>query len=76
MKPSHEEEYQRFMGWPTSLLPWNAERPGGSGAAGGRNYRKLAHPVVWLRWRLDMRRRGPFAPDFEGFRRGPPQAPK
>ena len=73
MKPSGEEEYQRFMGFPTSILPWNTERPG-SRATGGRNYRKLMHPVVWLRWRIAVRRRGPYAPDFEEFRRGPSEA--
>jgi hypothetical protein len=73
MKPSGEEEYQRFMGFPTSILPWNAERPE-SRATGGRNYRKLMHPVVWLRWRIAVRRRGPYAPDFEEFRRGPSEA--
>jgi hypothetical protein len=70
MKPTHEEEYQRFMGFPTSILPWTAERPTGSRAAGARHYRKLMHPVVWLRWRMTMRRRGPYAPDFEEFHRG------
>ena len=75
MKPSDEEEHQRFMGWPTSLLQLNAERPTGSRAAGAQNYRKLLHPVVWLRWRIAVRRRGPYAPDFEGFRRGPSEAP-
>ena len=74
MKPSGEEEYQRFMGFPTSILPWNAERPPGSRAAGAHSYRKLMHPVVWLRWRIAVRRRGPYAPDFEEFRRGPSEA--
>jgi hypothetical protein len=75
MKPSGEEEYQRFMGWPTSLLPWDAERHRWSRATVGRSYRKVVHPVVWFRWRLDVRRRGPYAPDFEGFRRGRSEAP-
>ena len=74
MKPSGEEEYQRFMGFPTSILPWNAERSPGSRAAGPRNYRKLMHPVMWLRWRIAVHRRGPYAPDFEEFRRGPSEA--
>jgi hypothetical protein len=74
MKPSGEEEYQRFMGWPTSSLPWNADRHTGSRAAGRGTYRKLVHPVVWLRWRIAVLRSGPYAPDFEGFRRGPTEA--
>ena len=74
MKPSGEDEYQRFMGWPTSLLPWNADHPEGSQAARGRDYRKLLHPFAWLRWRIAVIRGGPYAPDFEEFRRGPSQA--
>jgi hypothetical protein len=26
------------------------------------------HPVRWIRWRLDVHRRGPYAPRFEDFR--------
>jgi len=27
------------------------------------------HPLRWLSWRLEVRRRGPYAPRFEDFRR-------
>jgi hypothetical protein len=27
------------------------------------------HPYRWLSWRLEVRRRGPYAPRFEDFRR-------
>ena len=26
------------------------------------------HPYRWIRWRLEVRRRGPYAPRFEDFR--------
>jgi hypothetical protein len=26
------------------------------------------HPYRWVRWRLEVRRRGPYAPRFEDFR--------
>lgn len=31
--------------------------------------RWLRHPLLWLRWRAEVRRRGPYAPRFEDFRR-------
>jgi hypothetical protein len=73
--PRGEEEYQRFMGWPASLLPWSGDHRAGSREGDGRNYQKLVHPVVWLRWRIAILRRGPYAPDFEEFRGGPSGAP-
>jgi hypothetical protein len=30
--------------------------------------RWMRHPVRWLRWRFEVRRRGPYAPRFEDFR--------
>jgi len=27
------------------------------------------HPYLWVRWRLEVRRRGPYAPRFEDFPR-------
>ena len=30
--------------------------------------RWVRHPYRWLRWRLEVRRRGPYAPRFEDFR--------
>ncbi len=33
--------------------------------------RWLRHPVRWTRWRLDVRRRGAYAPTFEECARSP-----
>jgi hypothetical protein len=30
--------------------------------------RWIRHPYRWLRWRSEVRRRGPYAPRFEDFR--------
>ena len=30
--------------------------------------RWIRHPYRWVRWRLEVRRRGPYAPRFENFR--------
>ena len=71
--PSHEEEHQRFLGWPVSSRwpPWGPRtarpHPNGEGSAG--NCPLLTHPIAWFRWRLAVRRSGPFAPDFDEFRR-------
>jgi hypothetical protein len=73
LKPSSEEEYQRFMGFPLSLLPWLADRPEESQKTGERYYRMLFHPIAWARWRIAVRRLGPYAPDFEEFRRNWPE---
>src|SRR5690349_17710916 len=51
MRPSGEEEYQRFMGFPASLWPW-AHRPEGARAAGRRKFPRVLHPIAWFRWRL------------------------
>jgi len=31
--------------------------------------RWVRHPVAWVRWRSAVRRDGPYAPGFEGFRK-------
>jgi len=31
--------------------------------------RWVRHPYRWVSWRLEVRRRGPYAPRFEDFRR-------
>jgi len=30
--------------------------------------RRVAHPVLWLRWHWTVRRDGPFAPSYDEFR--------
>jgi hypothetical protein len=67
MRPSGEEEYHRVLGFPASLWPRAAERPDGAPAAGGRVVRAIRHPIAWSRWRMEVRRRGPYAPSFGHF---------
>ena len=72
MKPPGEEEYQRFMGFRSSLLPWRVDRPEGSQKVGGREREALSHPIAFVRWRIAVRRKGPYAPDFAEFLRKHP----
>ena len=70
---SDEEERKRFLGWPVSSRwpPWEPRTawPHAKGEGSGGNFPLLTHPVAWLRWRLAVRRSGPFAPNFDDFRR-------
>ncbi len=69
-----EEEYQRFMGFPISFFPRlqpGQQSPHAERHRSGSNFSSLWHPVDWIRWRIALRRRGPFTPGFEEFRRGP-----
>jgi hypothetical protein len=66
MRPSGEEEYQRFMGFPTYLWTQRSRRA----AEGEDRFPWLRHPIAWIRWRISVRRRGPYAPDFQEFCRG------
>jgi hypothetical protein len=70
MKPSDEEEHQRFLGFPISL--WPRGEPGNGRRHGeregtGSNLALLRHPIAWFRWRISVRRRGPYTPDFKEF---------
>jgi hypothetical protein len=72
MKSSDKEEHQRVMGFRTSLWPWL--EPGRGQASreedGGQTHLpSLRHPIAWVRWRTILRRQGPYAPDFQDFRR-------
>lgn len=67
MKPPGEEEYQRFMGFPASLWPRAAHRPEGARPAARGGFRGFLHPIAWFRWRLNLKRRGPYAPSFGAF---------
>ncbi len=72
--PAGKEEQQRFLGFRTSLLPWlesGKESSHADGRAGQDSYPLLRHPIAWVRWRIAVRRRGPYAPDFTAFRRSP-----
>jgi hypothetical protein len=74
MMPEGEEEQQRFLGFRTSLLPW-LESGKESSPADGRESQEtfplLRHPIAWVRWRIAVHRRGPYAPDFTAFRHSP-----
>ena len=61
LKPSGEEEYKRYEGMPASLSP--------QCDPGRVDLRWVRRPLTWLRWRATGRRRGPYAPDFDQFRR-------
>jgi hypothetical protein len=70
MKPSGEEEYQRLLGFRASLWPWldsdkEAAHRSGNGSRG--RFPVVRHPIAWVRWRMAVRREGPFAPEFKDF---------
>ena len=71
LTPSGEEEFQRFMGFRASLVPWKANQPGGSETPRRRHGGPFRHPIAWVRWRIAIRRSGPYAPDFAEFRLHP-----
>ncbi len=50
------EEPKRVLGMPIPLT-W-IELP-------TFHVRRLLHPVRWMRWRLQVRRSGPYAPDYD-----------
>jgi hypothetical protein len=64
LRPSGEEEYQMWQGMPASLSPLLDP-----GRADGAGLRGLLRPLTWLRWRAAVRHQGPFALDFDEFRR-------
>lgn len=51
------ESEQRVLGVPRSWF-WTGQAP---------DLRWVRDPVRWLRWRLEVRRRGPYAPNYEDF---------
>ena len=67
LKPSGEEEYKRYEGMPASLSP--ACDPGRV------DLRWIRRPLTWFRWRAAVRRRGPYGPDFDEFRRAGKSVP-
>jgi hypothetical protein len=74
MKSSGEEEGQRFLGFPTSFWSrWQLGKdwPQEDRTGRGRTFGSVRHPIAWVRWRIELRRRGPYAPDFNEFRRRP-----
>ena len=55
-RPRPSSEQRTVLGLP---LSWFAPRP-------QLDTRWLRHPGRWLRWRAQVRRLGPYAPDYEG----------
>jgi hypothetical protein len=56
------EEYQRrVLGISTDWFAILRARPSSSGF----DVRRLAHPVRWWRWRRQVHRLGPYAPDYD-----------
>jgi hypothetical protein len=69
-----EEESRRVLGFPISLFPGlqpGQELPQEAEHRSGDNLSHQWHPIAWVRWRIALRRRGPYTPDFEEFRRRP-----
>jgi hypothetical protein len=56
------EEFQsRVLGIPTDWFAILRARPDTSGF----DVRRLAHPVRWWKWRRQVHRLGPYAPDYD-----------
>ena len=68
MKPPGDEEYPRFLGFPSYLWPKWLQSYRETVQSGG-NSAWMRYPVTWFRWRIVVRRQGPYAPDFTEFRR-------
>lgn len=71
---AEDYEPQRALGFPLNRRPGEPRRPGDEEGLfappstwGPRDLdmRWARHPARWLRWRLRVRRLGPYAPDFD-----------
>jgi hypothetical protein len=60
---------QHVLGLPTN---WFGSRRAGR----PRDTRWLSHPARWWRWRMQVRRLGPYAPDFDKIGPRTPHRPK
>lgn len=60
-RPTPDPDDDRWKGRPASFRP--------EMYMGGNGLRWLWHPVAYVRWRAEVRRSGPFAPNFDEFRR-------
>ena len=70
-----DREPQRVLGMPTGRGDWRVRsddtRPRVLGVPvtwvrpRPVDLRWVRHPVRWVRWRRDVHRRGPYAPDFD-----------
>ncbi|MGO9150863.1 MAG: hypothetical protein ACLP1E_10640 [Acidimicrobiales bacterium] len=57
------EEPKRVLGMPIPLTWIDLPR---------FHMRRFLHPVRWMRWRLQVRRLGPYAPDYDDSGRNTP----
>ena len=73
MRPSGEEEYHRVLGFRASLWPRAMDRSEEVPASGGSWLRAVRHPIRWVRWRIELHERGPYAPTFSDFLARPRQ---
>ncbi len=58
------EEPRRVLGFPVPL---------GLLEAPNFHFRRVVHPARWVRWRLQVRRLGPYAPNYDDFRSSIPE---
>jgi hypothetical protein len=58
-RPKLDPAEQRVLGVPRSWL----------GPREPLDMRGIRHPIRWLRWRSEVRKRGAYAPRYEDFRR-------
>lgn len=60
----HDEDPRGRQGmWIRQISEAKADGPPNIG------FRWLRHPVAWTRWRIDVRRQGPYAPDLNEWLR-------
>ena len=56
------EDYQpRVLGIPRDWIQVNRQKTGSPTFA----VRRIAHPVRWWKWRREVHRLGPYAPDYD-----------
>jgi len=53
---------RRFLGFPRDLFGFLRERQRPRTPV---HVRRIAHPVRWVKWRRQVHRLGPYAPDFD-----------
>lgn len=59
-EPNYFDDDERFKGRPASRRPRMRTDP--------IDLRRLLHPIAYVRWRVEVHRKGPFAAEFEEFR--------
>ena len=64
-----DECQPRVLGIPRDWFVIPRERPGSAAF----DVRRVAHPMRWWRWRRQVHRLGPYAPDYDDGGAGPEQ---